>query len=162
MWSGTCDITQKAGKFISLKCSNSDQVLDSLVKEFRRAFKIIRRYSPWSTLKIIDCPLLSISNWNQFKGHSNPEIFRDEDKLATEQIALLNTEIQKLNLAYSQNTIKISRFYLRLRRVKGKSSHHSVNLALNYDGIHPGNLLSLAVIKEVLEDMKKECYHMTE
>lgn len=115
-----------------------------------------------ATLKIIDCPLLSISNWNQSKGHSNSEIFKDEDKLATEQIALLNTEIQKLNLAYSQNTIKVSRFYFRLRKVIGKSSRHSVNLALNYDGIHSGNLLSLAVIKEVLEDVQKECYHMTE
>lgn len=105
---------------------------------------------------------MSISTWNQSKGHSNSEIFKDEDKLATEQIAVLNTEIQKLNLAYSQNTIKVSRFYFRSRKVKGKSSRHSVNLALNYDGIHPGNLLSLAVIKEVLEDVQKECYHMTE
>lgn len=38
LWSGTCDITQKAGKFISLKCSNSDQVVDNLVKEFTACF----------------------------------------------------------------------------------------------------------------------------
>lgn len=37
--SGICDITQKAGKFISLKCSDSDQVLDSLVKNFDELLK---------------------------------------------------------------------------------------------------------------------------
>ena len=161
LWSGTCDITQKSGKFISLKNPDSEQVVNNLVKHFARAYEVVKCYSPWATLKIIDCPLLSISQWNGSKGHENPDQFKDEDKLATEQITLLNTEIQKLNEVNSHNTIKISRFYFRSRKVKGKSSRHSVNLALNYDGIHPGNLLSLATIRDLFEDVQKECYSLT-
>ena len=117
--------------------------------------------SPWANLKIIDCPLLSSSEWNGFNGHINRDQFKDEEQLATEQITLLNTEIQKLDEIISHSTIKISRFYFRSRKVKGKSSRHSVNLALNYDGIHPGNLLSLATIRDLFEDVQKECYSLT-
>lgn len=41
--SRTCNITQKTGKFISLKCSNNEQVVGNLIDEFQRTYEIVKR-----------------------------------------------------------------------------------------------------------------------
>ena len=105
-------------------------------------------------MKIIDCPLLSSSEWNGFNGHINRDQFKDEEKLATEQITLLNTEILKHSEVNSHNTIKSSRFYMYFRsNFKSKSFRQTGNLDLNYDGNHPGYLLSLTDIIDLFEDV---------
>ena len=63
--------------FISLKNPDSEQVVNNLIKQFARVYEIVKCYGPWATLKIIDCPLLSISQWNGSKGHENPDQFKD-------------------------------------------------------------------------------------
>ena len=81
----------------------------NLFKQFARVYEDVKCKSPWANLKIIDCPLLSSSEWNGFNGHINRDQFKDEEKLATEQITLLNTEIHKLSEVNSNKTIKLSR-----------------------------------------------------
>ena len=111
--------------------------------------------SPWANLKIIDCPLLSSSEWNGFNGHINRDQFKDEEKLATEQITLLNTLIHKLSEVYSNKTIKLSRFTCTFvhENLQGNSFRQTGNLALNYDGNHPSYLLSLTDIIDLFEDV---------
>ena len=92
----------------------------NLFKQFARVYEDVKCNSPWANLKIIDCPLLSSSEWNGFNGHINRDQFKDEEKLATEQITLLNTEILKHSEVNSHNTIKISRFYMYFRSRKFK------------------------------------------
>jgi hypothetical protein len=48
---------------------------------------------PRAEIKFIDCPILSIVNYNQYKGHDKPEIFKVEDFQVTRQIKALNSEI---------------------------------------------------------------------
>ena len=95
-------------------------MVNNLFKQFARVYEDVKCNSPRANLRIIDCPLLSSSEWNGFNGHINRDQFKDEEKLATEQITLLNTEIQKLSEVNSHNTIKSSRFYMYFRSRKFK------------------------------------------
>ena len=56
-------------------------MVNNLIKQFARVYEIVKCYGPWATLKIIDCPLLSISQWNGSKGHENSYQFKDERSL---------------------------------------------------------------------------------
>ena len=106
---------------------------------------------PRAEIKFIDCPILSIVNYNQYKGHDKHEIFKVEDFQVTRQIKALNSEIVKLNDRLNKKTINISKYFFRGRK--------SVNITMNKkDGVHPGKLLCLAITKHILLDTHKDCY----
>ena len=50
LWSGTCDITQKSDKFISLKFPDSDQVVNNLIKQCARVYEVVKCLSPRAAL----------------------------------------------------------------------------------------------------------------
>jgi hypothetical protein len=101
---------------------------------------------PRAEIKFIDCPILSIVNYNQYKGHDKHEIFKVEDFQVTRQIKALNSEIVKLNDRLNKKTINISKYFFRGRK--------SVNITMNKkDGVHPGKLLCLAITKHILLDL---------
>jgi hypothetical protein len=69
------------------------------------AFEILFSIKSTST-DFIDCPILSIVNYNQYKGHDKPEIFKVEDFQVTRQIKALNSEIVKLNDSLNKKTTR--------------------------------------------------------
>lgn len=114
-------------------------------------------------IKFIDFPILSIINYNQYKGHDKPEIFKVEDFQITRQIKALNSEIVKLNDRLNKKTINISEYFFRGRKIKRGGTRKSVNITINKkDGVHPGKLLSLAITKHILLDTYKECYQVVQ
>ena len=50
MWSSTCDITQKSGKFISLKFPDSEQIVNNLIKQCARVYEVVKCLSPRDAL----------------------------------------------------------------------------------------------------------------
>ena len=50
LWSGTCDITQKSGKFISLKFPDSEQIVNNLIKQCARVYEVVKCLSPRAAL----------------------------------------------------------------------------------------------------------------
>ena len=159
LWSGTCDLTCKKGKYISLRHQNNKTV-NCILDQYHRAIRIVAQH-PRAEIKCIDCPILSIVNYNQYKGHDKPEIFKVEDFQVTRQIKALNSEIVKLNDSLNKKTINISKYFSRGRKIKRGGTRKSVNITINKkDGIHPGKLLSLAITKHILLDTYKECYQV--
>jgi hypothetical protein len=77
LWSGTCDLTCKKGKYISLRHQNNKTV-NCILDQYHRAIGIVVKH-PRAEIKFIDCPILSIVSYNQYKGHDKPEIFKVED-----------------------------------------------------------------------------------
>ncbi|CAG2188875.1 unnamed protein product [Mytilus edulis] len=104
LWSGTCDLTKKEGRFIKLK-SHSKQSIQTIEEQYNRAINIVSKYQN-AEIKFIDCPLLSISNWNKYKGHKNPETYKVEDFLVTKQIQELNYKIYQLNSKLTKTSVK--------------------------------------------------------
>ncbi|CAG2228076.1 unnamed protein product [Mytilus edulis] len=106
LWSGTCDLTKKEGRFIKIK-SHSKQSIQTIEEQYNRAINIVSKYQN-AEIKFIDCPLLSISNWNKYKGHKNPETYKVEDFLVTKQIQELNYKIYQLNSKLNKTSVKVT------------------------------------------------------
>ncbi|CAG2224175.1 unnamed protein product [Mytilus edulis] len=154
---GTCDLTTKEGKYIKLKFHNN-RAIKIIEDQYKRAISIIDSYQH-AEIKFIDCPLISISNWNKSKGHKRPETYKVEDFLATKQIQELNGKIYELNRRLNKTSVKISKYFFRGRKRRKGQTRKSVNLSINNkDGIHPGRLLSLAITKNILLDTYTECF----
>ena len=157
--SGTCDLTIKKGKFIELRHSGKKTV-DQIVEQFHRAINIVAKY-PTAEIKFIDCPILSIVQYNTHKGHNKPEIFKVDHFSATRQVIQLNARITDFNNSLFKNTIHISKYFFRGRKVKRGGTRKSINKYINKkDGVHTGQLYSLAIAKQILLDTYKECYHI--
>lgn len=158
LWAGTCDITQKAGKYIRLR-SSSNKAVEEIISEYNRAIKIVEKFHTQAKLKIMDCPISSIQQWNKNKGHYNPSIFKSEDSNLTKQITFLNKKIWCINKKLGTNSVRTSQFYFRSRKERSHRSRKSIKISLNNkDGVHPGKLLSLAITKKLLLDSYKECF----
>lgn len=155
-WSGTCDITVKNGKFIRINDEHGDHTVGAILIEFRRVINIVSSYPDTVQLKFIEIPTISTSAWNRSRNHRNPDIFIEEDKLISSQVAHLNTEIHNLNLELGQNTLKFSQFLVRSRKSRGKTrARYSQKISLLHDGVHPGTYLSLCWIKYLIEDINR-------
>lgn len=159
LWSGTCDLTSKKGKYIELKHHNNTSV-HAIIEQYERAISIVNRYDR-AEIKFIDCPILSISQWNKCKGHISPRNYKVEDFLVTKQIQELNHKIDKLNNRLHKTSVKVCKYYYRGRKRRGGQTRKSVNISINKkDGIHPGRLLSLVITKQILLDTYVECYQI--
>ncbi|CAC5404318.1 unnamed protein product [Mytilus coruscus] len=155
LWSGTCDLTKKEGRYIKLK-SHSKKSIQTI----NRAINIVSKYQN-AEIKFIDCPLLSISNWNKYKGHKNPETYKVEDFLVNKQIQELNYKIYQNNSKLNKTSVKVSKYFFRGRKRRKGQIRKSVNLSINNkDGIHLGRLLSLAISKSILLDTYIECFNI--
>lgn len=158
LWAGTCDLTIKEGKFIKLRQSGNKSV-DKILDQFQRAINIVENY-PSAEIKLIDCPILSIVKYNTSKGHQKPQSFRVDDFRVTEQVSQLNARITDLNNSLGKNTINISKYFFRNRKLKNGGKRKSIKISINNrDGVHPGKLYSLAIVKQILIDTYRECYH---
>ncbi|CAC5373567.1 unnamed protein product [Mytilus coruscus] len=161
LWSGTCDLTIKKGKYIHLR-NRDNKTIEQIEKQYIRAIKIVEKY-PAAEIKLIDCPILSIVSNNKYKGHNNPETFKTDDFQITRRIKHLNTKIIEINNRLNKNTINISKYFFRGRKSKKGSIRKSVKITINKrDGVHPGQLLSLVIAKQILIDTYSECYHITQ
>ena len=106
------------------------------------------------------CPLQSIVKYNKTKGHKKPAKFRVEDFKVTNQIKELNKRITKLNESLNRNTIRTSKYYFISRSVKRGGRKKSMISINKRDGVHSGQLLSLAITKQILIDTYSECYNI--
>ena len=104
--------------------------------------------------------LYSQVKYNKTKGHKKPAKFRVEDFKVTNQIKELNKRITKLNESLNRNTIRTSKYYFISRSVKRGGRKKSMISINKRDGVHSGQLLSLAITKQILIDTYSECYNI--
>jgi hypothetical protein len=71
---------------------------------------------------------LSIVKYNTYKGHNKPEIFKVDDFSVTRQVIQLNARITDLNNSLFKNTINISKYFFRGRKVKRGGTRKSVKI----------------------------------
>jgi hypothetical protein len=160
IWAGTCDLTTKRGKFISLvDKNNSGGAVHKFRENLEKITSLRRRYSEDAVhITILEVPPYSIANWNTNKGHSDPIIFQDEDNSLKTQVGQLNDIIRECNTSLSTNSPKLGLDIQNCRKTKGQSPKYTVNFKLYKDGIHPLPTLSKLWLRRIVKLTIVKCY----
>ena len=120
IWSGTCDLTIKKGQCIQLRshCAEPDA---SIYEDFHNIRQLVAHYDRDVVhLTLLEVPIYSISKWNSSKGHTNPKIFVDQDKILMNQIEKLN-DVIKINLSLNTYSPRFSQDLLNNRKSKSQT-----------------------------------------
>ena len=153
-WAGTCDVTKKTGKKISLRNpEESSRTLSILSVQYRRLQAIVSDY-PNITLKFLELPYITLSKWN----HSDGADSLLADKQACNQIDSINLLIRQLNKDSNVNTVHFSRDCTKFRKRKGRAIKASVEISATSDGVHPSVHVSLKWIRKLQVDIFKTCH----
>ena len=162
IWTGTCDLTTKSGKYISLTSQEGDETVNSTVEHYRKIIEIGKKY-PNIKITILETPVYSVKEFNQQKGHKNPEIFDEQDKELERQIYLLNQKVRELNEEEHHHS---PTFSIDLRQIsvvkKGKARKPTKvrkhNFKLYADGIHPDTILAKVWLRKIANQIATDCY----
>ena len=73
-----------------------------------KIIKIINRY-PGTKVTFLEIPVYSIKNWNESKGHKDPNVFVEQDENLSKQIYTLNGKVREINNSLGTFT----RFFIR-------------------------------------------------
>jgi len=77
IWLGTCNLTTKKGKFISLTSHDSTTV--TLISDYIRKINDLVLSSPECKVTALELPEYSIVSYNKNAGHNKPQNFTNED-----------------------------------------------------------------------------------
>ena len=119
---------------------------------------------PGTKLTILEIPHYTIVQWNTSRNHPKREIFKDQDEQRQNQIDQvgLNTLIHQYNTTL-QACSPLLNHHLKarkqVRKGKGKPHKNYYNYNLYTDGIHPKPILAKAWLREITEQIRKDCWH---
>ena len=151
----------KKGKKLSIALANQHPEAATDIIESLQKFKDILKPYPNSRLTILEIPHYSIVRWNTSRGHPNPDTFKDQDEQLQHQIDEINTFIQQYNTTLHAHSPPLNNQLKARKQVpRGKDKPHKsyYNYNLYSDGIHPKPLLARAWLKEITEQIRKDCW----
>ena len=159
IWLGTCDLTTKTENFIDIK-SHDFSAGNKLCRFYRQIHEYISDNHPTIRLIFLQLPYYSIYFWNLSHGHSNPEQFREKDKILENQISEVNKYIRGFNSVLHPEINSVD-FCLDLEKSNKPSHRRHISYCQNYqlylDGIHPcPELARLWVVRLTLR-LEKDC-----
>ena len=158
IWLGTCDLTQKDQRYISLRDKSGESDVHSILY-FINQFKLLFSTHGFK-YTFLEVPPYTIEGWNQAKGHPTPNIFKEDDIVLSHKVALINDQIRLINY---RNDVVSPKFILDLCRThrskKGNcgTRHGNLNYSLYTDGIHPTVLLSECWLRSIVLHIYKCC-----
>ena len=139
LWFGSCEMTQKNGKYISL-IDNPEDKLVQIRNDYIAYKQQIKNANKNSTIIYLECPFQSIVIWNFVKGHPSPGSFKDEQRLLESYITKLNHIIKEIN--GDQVVPHLSQDMIFSIKKKKRTPKYLKNFSLLYDGVHPSKTLS--------------------
>ena len=161
LWLGTCDITQRDGKFIKLRQEDGDinEIAEEIIEKYRTIISEIRKFEG-TAITIFEVPVYTISRFNKEKGHPNPDTYKNQDETLLEIIQALNEKIRDLNreLGWSENDSPRFNIDLETRRKRNNKYVKYYNYSLLADGLHAKDILSNVWFKRIEERVNKLCY----
>ena len=161
LWLGTCDITQRDGKYIKLRNQDgdTDEITDEIINKYRTIITETKKFNH-TAITIFEVPVYSISRYNQDRGHPNPDEFINQDATLLEIIQVLNEKIRDLNreLGWSENVSPRFTIDLEARKKRNKKYVKYYNYSLFADGLHPSEILATVWFKRIEERVYNLCY----
>jgi hypothetical protein len=89
-------------------------------------------------------------------------MFKDQDEQLQNQINQVNTFIQQYNTTLQARSPLLNHHLKarkQVRRGKGKPHKSYYNYNLYIDGINPKPILAKAWLREITEQIRKDCWH---
>lgn len=156
VWLGTCDLTTKNGKFISLKSRDNSNV-NQLTQIFKEIHAFISDF-PTVKLAFLELPYYSIFHWNAYKNHANPRPFKNDDHLLIEQIDAVNSFIRETNMLLRKYSPKFNCDIQNCRKSSGSNPRYTYKFYNFFiDGIHPCPALARLWLLRICELSQKDC-----
>ena len=159
IWLGTCNLTTKCKKKITLN-SQGDQTVDYIVQYFNKFIELLNQY-PSSKLTFLEVPVYSIKGYNKSTDDNLNQEYKTLDKELERQIFVLNGHIRQLNTQLNASSPNFS-IHLKVsskRRTRSRTETvHYFNYSLYSDGIHPKQNLALVWLREISERIKTDCW----
>ncbi|CAG2201358.1 unnamed protein product [Mytilus edulis] len=157
---GTCNLTSKNKTGEITLTSQQEHFTDEIISKLGQFVTLFKKY-PSSKLTILEIPVYSITEWNRYKGHKNPETFKDQDSQLQKQIENINEWIHTTNQELGSRSPLLNH-HLRARKQQARGKHKPCkkyyNVKLYKDGIHPKQLLAKAWLAEIVEQVHKDCW----
>ena len=162
VWLGTCDISVKEGKFTRVRAWDNT-VVDNILSQYHRVVAISKQY-PHIKVKFIEVPCFSISAYNKFKGHTDPDSFKVHDIEICRQVEQLNCALRDINSSINERTLPFNCDLKRRRKDTNKKKGSSPKVRVSYkfaayyDGIHADTDLALIWTKRLTDDINLNCF----
>ena len=155
LWLGTCDLTVKQGKYISLR-SKDNLTAYELINTFKDIYKFIKDF-PTVELSFLELPPYSIYEYNKVHGNDNQE-FREDDKLLAGQIDIVNSFVRETNILLRKSSPKFSLDLENCKKSHNKPSAYSYRFSTFYtDGVHPIPPLAKLWLYRICKEIVKDC-----
>ena len=136
---GTCEITDKRGRFIYIPQDIEQRVNDIIESYIKYKIKILQ-YNPDATVIFLDCPYFSLTICNFLRKHPTPGIFDQDQKKLEAAILLLNRKLKDIN--GDRVVPRLSKDFMFSTKKKNKNIIKLRNYNLLRDGVHPGQFLT--------------------
>ena len=175
---GTCNLTTRGKSgFIRLTSQNEDTV-QFILDKYQDFINIISQY-PESTITLLEVSVYSITKYNKkieakirarkerhnhqsnFDTDTKIEQFEEQNKQLELQISKINESIRYLNETLNRGSPNFS-ISLQSRRQRSRSKNKPTEKYFNYnlysDGIHLQHLLAKTWLRELVEQIQKDCW----
>lgn len=135
IWMGTCELTDKRGRFIRL-VDNLEEKLDYIRTSYMNYKEQVLKANGESTVIFLECPYMNVEIWNRTKNHPSPDVFKFEQED-------METAVDKLNLIFKEingeiRTPRLAQdFTDSHRKRKNKPRQYYKNYKILTDGVHP-------------------------
>lgn len=154
-WGGTCDLTTKYGKQLSVR-SKDDSTVEDILRQYNIALDFVNK-QPKAFIKFVDCPYISVQRWNDCKGVPK-ESDETEDAELRRQVDLLNNHINELNDKLAESSVKVNNLTKKSKGGKRvKKTFYRINFSLYRDGVHPGPKLAESWKQLIRLNINKSC-----
>lgn len=136
---GTCELTNKQGKFIYIP-QNIDERVDQIIEQYIDYKRKILEYNSDAIVIFLDCPYFSLVLWNFRKKHPSPGLFEQDQKKLEAAILTLNGKLKDLN--GDRAVPRLAKDFMYSIKKKNKPIKRFRNYNLLYDGVHANCFLA--------------------
>lgn len=154
IWIGTCDLTLKQGRVISLhphveqqqkKLEDNLTLINTICKD--NGVKTVFLHLPYYSIKI----------WCATKGCPSSSTVIEDDKILSSTIDNVNHFIDDLNSVSNVMSPKLNQDLVRSRKSRGRKARYSLNFNLLSDGIHPTKSLARSWLVSIIRNIARTC-----
>lgn len=157
IWLGTCDFTIKKGKNITLRHEDDNTAVSYLKYQIDRYFDFVARF-PTVSIVFLEIPPYSLEYYYKSKGHRDPTLFRSQDIILKERIALVNEYIKEVNQLTSVVSPRFKLDLMRFHKLNGEDHKRvSTSFSTYKDGVHPKPTLARYWTKRIVTRIFADC-----